>query len=278
MFDRKIALILFVALFVIVLVLCILQMTQVQSSNKKPDTFIDKTKSFVINLDKNIERLTSFMESYTSSDLNVIPIERFVAINGKQIDISQYVSDTAYKQILHAESNGYRMRHYELTRGAVGCFLSHASLFNRLLKDPKHSYYLIFEDDAKVPPKCLDSIKIYIENAPEDWDILLFGVLRKVITARNSVLDKVRVWWGLFGYAINKRGAKKVIDYLNQNNKIDKQVDSMLSLMIIEGKLNVYSTREQIINHNPNNTATDIQLPVKVAKDVDPFKYENITL
>ena len=276
MFDKKSALILFILFFIIILVLWISYVTE--QNQTKFLNFANKTKSFVINLDKNIERLTSFMEYYTSSDLTAIPIERFAAINGKQIDISKYVSDIAYKQIMDAEKNGYRMRHYELTRGAVGCFLSHTSLYNKLLKDPKNTYYLIFEDDARVPPVCLDIVQSYVENAPEDWDILLYGVLRKVITARNSSYDKVRVWWGLFGYVINKQGAKKIIDYLHENNKIDKQIDSMLSLMIIEDKLNVYSTRDQIINHNPENSLTDIQLPIKLAKDVDPFKYENITL
>ena len=241
-------------------------------------TFIEKTKSFVINLEKNSNRLVSFMKFYSVSDLSAIDITRFNAINGKEIDVSKYVTESAHNQILNAESNGYRMRHYELTRGAIGCFLSHVSLYNRLLTDDKKAFYLIFEDDARVPSWCINAIDVYTNNAPKDWDILLFGVLRKVITAKNSVYDKVKAWWGLFGYIINKQGAQKIVSYLNANNKIDKQIDSLLSLMIIEGKLNVYSTREKIIDHNMEKNVTDIQLPIKVANGINPFQYEDVIL
>ena len=240
--------------------------------------FSQRTKSYVINLEKNSDRLAKFMNYYNSSDINVIDIQRFNAINGRQIDISQYVTSAAYKQIIDAEINGYRLRHYELTRGAVGCFLSHTALYNRLLVDNSKEFYLIFEDDAKIPVKCLEKVKMYIDKVPDDWDILLFGVIRKTVSTQNDLFDKIKVWWGLCGYVINKKGAKKIMDYLHENNKIDKQIDSLLSLMVIEGKLNVYSTRERVIQHNTENTGTDIQLPVKVATNIDPFKYEDTSL
>lgn len=230
---------------------------------------------FVINLEKNAERLNHFLNSYFNSDLNVIKLERFNAIYGRKLDLKDYVTNKAYDQIISAEKNGYRVRHYELTRGAVGCFLSHASIFKKLLSDNKHEFYMIFEDDAFVPPKVIHRLEYFVTNAPNDWDILVFGVIREVLYDKGQLFDKVKTWWGLFGYIINKRGAEKFMREF-QVNKIDKQIDSMMSMMIVENKLNVYSSRIHLISHNAEGT--DIQLPIKVQRNIDPFKYGNVEL
>jgi GR25 family glycosyltransferase involved in LPS biosynthesis len=212
------------------------------------------------------------------SDIRVIPLERFNAIDGKKLDIKNIVTDKAYKQILSAENNGYRLRHYELTRGAVGCFMSHTSLFKRLRDDESKEFYLIFEDDAMIQPRVIEYIKYYINNAPKDWDMIMFGVLREVISKQGKDYDKVKVWWGLFGYAVSKKGANTFLDYLNTHGKIDKQIDSMMSMMTVENRLAVYSTKIHFIGHNEEGARTDIQLPVRLAKNINPFKYDNIEL
>jgi GR25 family glycosyltransferase involved in LPS biosynthesis len=246
--------------------------------NTQIAAFAKRAKCFVINLEKNVKRLNLFLDRYNRSDLSAIELERFNAINGKKIDISNFVTDKALKQIEDAEKNGYRLRHYELTRGAVGCFLSHTTLFKRLLTDPNKDFYIIFEDDANVPPNVVKKIKFYVDNAPNNWDIIVFGVLREEISGESALYDKVRAWWGLFGYAVSKRGAQRFVDYLQNHGKIDKQIDSMMSLMTTQNQFNVYSTRVHLIDHNAEANETDIQLPVQVQENIDPFKYENIVL
>lgn len=273
--DQRLFLIVFFLLFVVILIFCIIHVGVKIRHNNRIRELAKKTCCFVINLDKNADRLHRFYDCYSKSDLSAIKLDRFAGINGKQLDLKDYVTNEAYEQILRAEQSGYRQRHYELTRGAVGCFLSHATLFKKLLQDDQHEFYLIFEDDAFVPPKVIDRLSYLVDHASDDWDILVFGVIREVLSDRGILFDKVKAWWGLFGYAINKRGAKKFLDEF-QTHKIDKQIDSMMSMMIAENKLNVYSSRIHLISHNASGT--DIQLPVKVQKDIDPFKYENIEL
>lgn len=244
-------------------------------NNKSIKSFSKSTKCFVINLEKNTDRLQRFLEGYTKSDINSITLERFNAINGKEVDLVEYVTPLAYDQIISAETNGYRLRHYELTRGAIGCFLSHVSLYNRLLDDSNHDFYLIFEDDAVVPANVIKKLQYLIKKAPDNWDILVFGVIREVISEPGEIFDKVKTWWGLFGYAINKKGAKRIVDEFN-NTKIDKQIDSMMSMMINENNLDVYSSTIHLISHNSDDT--DIQLPIQIADNIDPYKYEDIEL
>lgn len=273
--DQRLLLIVFVLLFLAILIICLINFNNRIRHNKKIKALGKRMQCFVINLEKNAERLNHFLNSYFNSDLNVIKLERFNAIYGRKLDLKDYVTNKAYDQIISAEKNGYRVRHYELTRGAVGCFLSHASIFKKLLSDNKHEFYMIFEDDAFVPPKVIHRLEYFVTNAPNDWDILVFGVIREVLYDKGQLFDKVKTWWGLFGYIINKRGAEKFMREF-QVNKIDKQIDSMMSMMIVENKLNVYSSRIHLISHNAEGT--DIQLPIKVQRNIDPFKYGNVEL
>lgn len=234
-----------------------------------------KYKCYVINLIKNTDRMETFYSYYYKSDIRKLTLERFNAIDGKLIDIKKYVTSDAYEQILNSERTGYRKHHYELTKGAVGCFLSHASLFEKLYNDPEYDYYIIFEDDVHIPSKVLDKINFIINNAPRDWDILLLGSLREILLEKNVFYDKIKSWWGLFGYVINKKASQKFLD-VYKRGKIDKQIDSMLSLMVIENNLNVYSPHIHVISHN--SVGTDIQLPIQNDNTVNPYMYKNIEL
>lgn len=239
-------------------------------------TLPKKTKSFVINLDRNKDRLNKFITQYYASDLSIIPLQRFTAIDGKTVDLNKYVSEDAYKQILFSEKSGYRLRHYEMTKGAVGCFISHTALYNMLLKDHDVDYYIIFEDDTVIPKQIISLIHLYISNVPDDWDILLFGILRENVNTKINIYDKVDTWWGLFSYAINKKGALKFLNELDIIKKVDQQIDSMMSLMAKQGKLNVYSTSIYLFKQGYNKS--DIQVPVKIQLNINPYKYKNIEL
>lgn len=276
MLDQRLILIAFLVIFVLLFVISIIYIGIKLKNIKYIKEFANKTKCFVINLEKNVDRLQKFIDVYTRSDITIINLERFNAVNGKSVNLEQYVTPLAYDQIITAEKNGYRFRHYELTRGAVGCFLSHITLYNKLLNDNDHDFYLIFEDDAYIPKNIIKELEYFIEMAPPDWDILVFGVIREVISESGELYDKVKTWWGLFGYAINKKGAERFMNEFNEQKKIDKQIDSMMSMMINDNKLNVYSSRVQLISHNSDGS--DIQLPIQTAFDIDPFKYKNIEL
>ena len=52
---------------------------------------------------------------------------------------------------LAAEGRGYRTAHYQLTRGSVGCYLSHLRLYQHVLRGGAQ-FALVFEDDAAIAP------------------------------------------------------------------------------------------------------------------------------
>ena len=48
-----------------------------------------------------------------------------------------------------AERTGYRTKHYQLTRGSVGCYMSHLQLYQHIIKTDAQ-FAFIFEDDAVI--------------------------------------------------------------------------------------------------------------------------------
>ena len=91
----------------------------------------DDINVYVINMKKNTERLNNFMVEYNKSDLKNKEVTIFPAVVGKDIDLINYVTPAAYKQILTTEVLKNRKYHYELTRGAVVCYLSHLHIWKK---------------------------------------------------------------------------------------------------------------------------------------------------
>jgi GR25 family glycosyltransferase involved in LPS biosynthesis len=236
--------------------------------------FPEKTKAFYINLDKNIKRKNELVDSYNASDLKNIPLNRFSAIPGKTVDLDKWLTPEALKQVLETEKTNTRSHHYQLTIGAVGCFLSHYTLAKQLLDDNYAEYYLILEDDIVVNENLLNTIKRYLSTVPNDWDILQLSTLRNVKYTVVGEFYKPSGFWGMQSYIINKRGAKKLIDEV-EKHKIDGQIDAYLSRMMQQGKIKIYITKQRLFFSNENGMKSDIQCKlIKNSPSDNPFNYK----
>lgn len=227
-------------------------------------------KYWVINLKSNKDRFDTFINNFTID----APVERYDAVCGKNLkNIEKYMTPTSYNELLLTERRGYRTKHYQQTRGGVGCYLSHYNIIRKLVWDPMHDYYVVFEDDVTLVPGAERAIKDAIRNAPNDWDIILFYTLMENpgSTTENAYVRKLNHFWGMQGYVINRRGARKISDH-----RANIQIDSKLSLMAKKNMLNVYSLQNQLSVIRPNYTGTDIQIyDVKHINGIDPFVLED---
>jgi len=231
-----------------------------------------KFKTFVINLDKDKIRYKKFLQYYQSSDISSIPLIRYPAIIGKNENAEQLLTDDAFDEFQHFLQNGYRTHHHQLTYGGIGCFLSHYNLAKQLLSEPSDvEMYLIFEDDTSIPQNILTYIQEYIKSVPNDWDIVLFYTIRAIGHSENEMINKIKSFWGMNSYIINKKGAKKFVDDVDAN-KMDGQIDSYLSRMIQQNKMNIYATKKHIVSSN--STDSNIQVILKPLKNVNPFNFK----
>lgn len=230
-----------------------------------------KLRLYVINMDKDKERYQKLLKHYKNSDLTIFPINRYEAIVGKKVPAETWLSKDAYTELQLIEKNGFRTHHHSLTRGGLGCFLSHYNLAKQLVNDSTVEGYLIFEDDTTMLPNTYNQILISLEEAPKDWDMLLFYTIRAVGRSENDTFNKLKSFWGMNCYILSKHGAKKFVDEVNQT-KIDGQVDCYLSRMIQQKKMNIYSTKTHFVSSN--STDTNIQTLLKPQQNIDPYDYK----
>lgn len=234
---------------------------------------LDNLKIYLLNMKQNMDRLYRFLNAFNKSDLKDSYLERIEGINGKKINIRNFVDEKSYFKILKAEKKGYRLYHYELTRGAVGCYLSHLKIY-RNVAEQDEEFALIFEDDVKIiKPNLLHEINNVLSSIPSDWDILLLGCVCFVCGKFVTYYD-VNRYFLMHGYLIKKSSAKKIL-HLLENELIKQQIDAKLSDMAEKGLIKIYCLRDKLAVQW--NMGTTIQLPVKTIKGLNPFDplYDN---
>lgn len=209
---------------------------------------------FLINLDRRPDRLNlsiKLLKQYNFND-----VLRFPAIDGKKLsqqDLKTIVRPDAIQPIL----DNKRTQHYELSYGAVACYLSHVELWKRMINEDL-SYIIVFEDDTN-PSKTSGQVLNYIRNLPNDWDIFLLG---GIYDTEHGIDENVCKITGQFyqthAYCIrNTPNVKRCVD---ESIPIYKQIDSWLSDLVFQNKINIYglsdrSWKSQLLD-------TDIQTPI----------------
>lgn len=228
---------------------------------------LSNTSIYMINLDRNADRLESFIEQYMMSDLRYKQFQRIPAVDGKDLDIKSYVTNHAYKEIMQIEKTGYRTKHYQLTRGAIGCYLSHVKAYE-LVEQGDSDYAIIFEDDVAIDPQLLFKLNKIIETMDDNWDMLVLGCHCIVCEKHESYLD-IEKFFFMHGYVVKKNSAKKLGELLKAK-KISQQIDSEISDMITQGHFRVYCLKDRLANQS-GDFETTIQTPLKVMPGINPY-------
>lgn len=224
---------------------------------------------YLINLKRNPERLENFKKNYDKTDLYPIKLNVIEAIDGKKIDAKAITSEKAYKELSDAERKGFRTKHYQITRGAIGCYLSHLKAYKAIAKGEK-DYGLIFEDDVKFNTnELLQELQNRVRTIKSDWDIMLLGCVCYVCNSYKEHYDAQKFIL-LHAYLVKKESAKKILELLD-GKPIEKQIDSKFSDLTASGQLKVVCLKEMLAIQNNADYQTTIQLPIKRIPGVNPF-------
>lgn len=125
-------------------------------------------KTFVINLDKNPERL-----EYMDKQLKALglPYERFPGVCGKKL------SRMELKQCF-APFRSFCVEGRRIVPGEIGCALSHIGVYMRIMQD-NLPYALVFEDDVMLLPEFALALKqvesIIDPNRPQVYMLSCHG-------------------------------------------------------------------------------------------------------
>ena len=239
--------------------------TNTKSNTPQVDNIL-VDKVYLINLKRRIDRLVDFKKKYDISDMSNIEYNIIEAVDGSTLDIDKIpLSEVAKTELQQVEYTGYRHRHYQLTKGAIGCYLSHINVWNDIM-DNNVDIALVFEDDANIPPnmKSIVNYTLQTPKIPSDWDILLLGFLCNICHWDDTkVYSKVERFMLTHCYIIRKEAIKKILD-TDTLFPITQQIDAYLSEL--SSIVNIY-TIDKTNKVKQNNSRTDIQIPLLNKKD-----------
>lgn len=225
---------------------------------------------FLINLASKKERLDNFIDAYKRTDLyNVKNFERVSAVNGRELKLETYVSERGLRDIDMIEQRGYRIKHNQLTRGAVGCYMSHMNVY-KAIRDRPEPFGVIFEDDVKFAHRDIyKRLRVVMAKVPDDWDMLLLGCVCHVCKTHTDYKE-LDHFFLLHAYVVRKSGAARILDEI-EFMPIRQQIDSELSVMASNNKLKVYCVTQTLVWQDPKINKTTIQTPMKMINGVNPY-------
>jgi GR25 family glycosyltransferase involved in LPS biosynthesis/tetratricopeptide (TPR) repeat protein len=214
-------------------------------------TSLDLTEPYIhiINLERRKDRKKKMIEQLDAN--KVTNYEFFKAFDG-----STMVGTTTLKEL-------FKGNDFSNNRGAIGCAMSHLTLWKQLLQDDDNDFYLILEDDIQFTDDYSKKFNQIWESDQKDIIFLGYSMAEKErnkidisdSTVQLNKLNKTRYIGGLFSYLINKNGAKKLIDYIDKNG-IKHGIDYLIKKI---DTLDCYEVSPQLTftKWNEDNIAID---------------------
>uniref|UniRef100_A0A3Q1HE24 Glycosyl transferase family 25 domain-containing protein n=1 Tax=Anabas testudineus TaxID=64144 RepID=A0A3Q1HE24_ANATE len=167
---------------------------------------------FLINLKRRQDRRTRMLKSMASLGLRVTLMD---AVDGKLLNTSQL--HALGIEMMPGYKDPYSGR--ALTRGEIGCFLSHHSLWTQVIERSLQKI-LVLEDDVRFEPRFkrrLQAIMDDVDKAQLDWDLIYVGRKRmqvqqpeQAVEGVNNLVEADYSYWTL-GYALSQQGARKLL-------------------------------------------------------------------
>ena len=173
---------------------------------------------YVINLDRDVERLASVRGNLTGLGLAFV---RIPAVIGKELP--------DWRGHVDMETYAWRNRHDEPRLGEIGCYLSHLKSMEEFLRT-EAPWCVILEDDVEVLSACAEVLRSLAER--DDWDLVkLFHfhsgmpVKKRALGADHHLVTHLTCTTSSAAYVINRRAAETL---LKSMRPITEQVDHAL--------------------------------------------------
>jgi len=207
------------------------------------------------------------LENYTDRNNNIkllisifkqigLDIEIFYGVDGNNIKI--YNTEIDHIKLLYYKFQTFyynstiRLNKLPMKLGEFGCSWSHLNIYNKLINDNNFDKYLILEDDAKLN-STLNYLVEHLLNIPDNFDICHLGESTYLPFHKKDKINDLyynihkHSFNNLTSYIVSKKGACKIIQYIN--NYINIPADDVLSIMhYIFDNFNVNVPNKYIFN------------------------------
>lgn len=198
-------------------------------------------KTFIINLENETLKKEYILNECSKYNLDAIVIK---AINGNDLSNSFF------------DSNVYSYPDSALTKGEIGCALSHLSIYQKMVDDDI-KLALILEDDAILSDNInLALTQITLIDNPNEPDIYLLSRTndykeKYIYKNENFSIYPYYNASGAFAYVINKLAAKTILSF---NHPIQYETDRW-SIFRNEININTYCVIPHIAHFDSSKTS-----------------------
>ena len=224
---------------IVILLLILLFLYLINNHNVNENFTNMEYDVYFINLDRSKDRYNKIVKRMKDEKLNY---KRWKAVDGSLLDLD----DLKKKNIITKDN--------KMIKGAIGCSLSHISLWKNALKERKN--IIVLEDDVLIEKNFKKKLNKYLEQLPNNWDILYLGASNingkkysKNLLKPNKMKNKNSTHnTGMYGMLINKRYLKKLI---KNNEPIGGNIDKIIKNKLFDNS-QIYICNPPIILHDNN--------------------------
>jgi len=184
----------------------------------------------VVNLKRRQDRKDNIINLFKSIDFT--EYEFFEGVDGKELK-----NTVEIVKLFNGNDFGNR-------RGFIGCALSNYNLWKELLEDPTTDYYLILEDDITLADNFKETYE-YLKNNNffKNTECVFIGyhmfsknreTHKDVYNIKSDNFTMINLQndlyiGGTFGYSINKKGARNILNYI-ETNGIKHGIDYVMKI------------------------------------------------
>ena len=205
--------------------------------------------------------------------IKVFVIHYKLLVNRKTHILEQFqkynITDYEFIEIDRDELDGHNIDMFEknYSKSQIAISLSHFHAYKQIIE--KYENALILEDDAILSENFTDILSNYINQLPENYDMLFIGngcglhIQNHVLIPNKNVYAKCLfpTNWGGNGitrctdsYIVSKKCAITLCNYINQlSYKINLPIDWFLNVVGRDNKLQVYWAEPTIVTQGTQN-------------------------
>ncbi|KAM9494364.1 procollagen galactosyltransferase 1 [Clarias gariepinus] len=202
---------------------------------------------FMINLQRRADRRVRMLRALR---MQGIDCKIVAAVDGKAMNVSEIHSLGIH--MLPGYSDPYHGR--PLTKGELGCFLSHYNIWKEIVERGLKTS-LVIEDDLRFEiffKRRLKNLMSEVEREGLDWDLIYIGRKRmqvdhpeKAVPNIHNLVEADYSYWTL-GYMMSLQGAKKLLkaEPLSKMLPVDEFLPVMFNKHPVSDYMEQFETRD----------------------------------